>query len=220
MTDAEHWAKLQRLAKGLGEKCPDAVFIGGLAVFAHAARLGSRWQETSHDVDLCISAEGKGTLRERYDTTSNPQLHKDSVRIESEDFDVYTEYQNDLAIPYDLIASFSVTSEGFRVASLEHLLVLKIDAALGRPETLKGEKDLRDLVRILTLLKEPREELIAPYLTPEREGVLQRVTKRADVLLAMGLNPHEASRYRPGIAETVKTILSGGREGGSRARTP
>lgn len=55
-------------------------------------------------------------------------LHKDSVRIEDEDFDVYTEHQHHLAIPYALLATHSVMSEGLRVASLEHLIVLKADA--------------------------------------------------------------------------------------------
>jgi hypothetical protein len=219
MTDAEHWAHLQTLAKRVGDEFPDAVFIGGLAVFAHAERLGSRWQEGSHDVDCYLSMVGKAAMRDRYDIHYSPHLHKDSVRIEHEDFDVYTEHQHRLAVPYGAVATHSLTANGLRVASLEHLTVLKVDAALDRSGSGKGEKDQRDLARILTLMTDPKEELISPYLTPKRQEMLQRVADRADLLLTMGLNAHEASRYRQQLSKTVKALTSGG-EGGGRARTP
>ncbi|HEV3155931.1 MAG TPA: hypothetical protein VGZ00_01155 [Candidatus Baltobacteraceae bacterium] len=220
MTDAEHWLHLQALAKRVGTEFPDAIFIGGLAVFAHAERLGSRWQEASHDVDFYISLIGRGDMRQRYDMKYSRHLHKDSVRIEHEDFDVYTEHQNNLAIPYRVVARHSLMAKNFRVASLEHLMVLKVDAALDRVESSKGEKDLRDLTRILTLLTEPQEELIIPYLTPERQEMLQRVVNDPDILGTMGLNAHEAGKYRRQLSKTVKALMTIGCEGDNRARTP
>ena len=62
-------------AKRVGEESPDAVFIGGLAVFAHA--VGSRWQEGRHDVDCYLSLIGKTAMRDRYDIRYAPHLHKD-----------------------------------------------------------------------------------------------------------------------------------------------
>jgi hypothetical protein len=219
MTDAEHWARLQTLAKRVGTEFPDAVFIGGLAVFVHAERLGSRWQEGSHDVDCYLSLIDKDAMRDRYEIRHSPHLHKDSARIEDEDFDVYTEHQHRLAVPYDAVATHSLKTSDLRVASLEHLTVLKADAALGRSGSAKGEKDQRDLARILTLMTEPREQLISHYLTPQRREMLERVAERADLLVKMGLNAHEASRRRKQLVNTVKTLISSS-EGGDRARTP
>jgi hypothetical protein len=208
MTDAEHWAYLQALAKRVGDEFPDAVFIGGMAVFVHAERLGSRWQEGSHDVDCYLSMIGKSAMRDRYDIRYTPHLHKDSVRIEHEDFDVYTEHQHHLAISYEAAAAHSISVNGLRVASLEHLTMLKVDAALGRSGTEKGEKDQRDLLRILTLMTDPKGDLISLYLTPERQEVLQRVAERSDLLVTMGLNAHEASRHRKHLVERVKALAA------------
>lgn len=76
------------------------------------------------------------------------------------------------------------------------------------------------MARILTLLTKPKEELIAPYLNPERQEGLRRVADRADLLLTMGLNVHEASRYRQDVANTVKTLLACNGEGDARASAP
>ena len=68
------------------------------------------------------------------------------------EFDVYVEHNDGLRVPYKDIAAASTVVDGIRVASLEHLLVLKLDAYAARRGSAKGRKDERDLIRIAHML--------------------------------------------------------------------
>ncbi|MDE2571820.1 MAG: hypothetical protein KGM44_04760 [bacterium] len=192
----QNWERLQSLARGISQEFPDAVFIGGVAVAQHAKRSNPALEESSHDADLYLSLAGKNEMRDRYEVVRNERLGKDSVLVDGEDFDLYVERQHRLAIPYDEIAAHSQEIEGIRVAALEHLLVLKLDAAGDRRGSAKGEKDLRDLARLVSLLRAPRKALLAPHLDEKRLELLDDLGRRRDIFQRMGLNPHDGSRLR------------------------
>lgn len=202
----ENWENLQRISRRLSEDFPDAVFIGGVAVSAHARILGERFQESSHDIDLYLSLQGKSAMRDLYEMSRNEKLGKHSALIEGEDVDIYVERQHPLGVPYDAVFSGSQMVGGIRAAALEHLLVLKLDAARNRWGTGKGEKDVRDLTRIVALLDRPAPELLAPYLGAERVETLDRLMKREDLPKILGLNVHEGSKFRLGLDRNTKGI--------------
>ena len=153
------------LARRVSQEFPDAVFIGDIAVAQHAKRSDLALEESSHDADLYLSLAGKNEMRDRYEVLRNERLGKDSVLVDGEDFDLYVERQHRLAVPYDEVFAHAEEIDGIRVAALEHLLVLKLDAASDRWGSAKGDKDLRDLARIVTLLKAPRKQLLAPRIS-------------------------------------------------------
>lgn len=191
---AQDWDRLQALARRVSTEFPDAVFIGGVAVSQHVKRVNPALEESSHDADLYLSLAGKSEIRDRYEVTRNERRGKESVLVDGEDFDLYVERQHRLAIPYDEIAAYSQEIDGIRVAALEHLLILKIDAAYDRWGSAKGEKDLRDLARIVVLLQAPRKALLAPHLDERRLNLLGDLVRRRDVFHRMGINPHDAGR--------------------------
>ena len=202
------WQHIQSLALRLSTEFQDAVFIGGVAVYYHAARLDSRIAESSHDGDLYLSLLGKSTMRDRYEMQRNERLGKDSVLIEGEDFDVYVERQHSLAVPYNDVIAYAETIAGVRVAALEHLLILKLDAALNRRGSGKGEKDERDITRILALLDAPKPVLLRPFVSAKRREMLDAVIRRRDIFTRMGLNDHEASRLRNVVAANALAVFS------------
>jgi hypothetical protein len=54
-------------------------------------------------------------------------------------------------VPYDEVIAHAVEHEGVRVAALEDLLVLKLEAAVDRYASEHGRKDAKDVIRILLL---------------------------------------------------------------------
>ncbi len=204
----QNWKHLQAIARKLSADYADAVFIGGIAVSAHAGRLGARFQEASHDADLYISLVDKAALRDRYEVRRNSNLGKDSVLIEGEDVDLYVEHQHPLGVPFGAIVAYAQEIDGVRVAALEHLLVLKLDAARDRMGSGKGEKDVRDLARIVALLDAPRKDVLLNYMTEERLETLTKSMSRHDLSRLLGLNPHDGSRFEATLKAHTKALQS------------
>lgn len=200
------WRHIQAIARMLTRDYTDAVFIGGVAVSAHAGRLGARFQEASHDADLYLSLVGKAALRDRYEVRRNAHLGKDSASIEGEDVDLYVEHQHPLGVTFDAVVAHAEEIDGVRVAALEHLLVLKLDAAQDRMGSGKGEKDVRDVARIVALLDKPRKDVLADYLTSERSTTLKQIMSRRDLPQLLGLNPYEGSRFGTTLDAHTKDI--------------
>jgi hypothetical protein len=62
-------------------------------------------------------------------------------------------------------------------------------AALDRGHSAKGRKDLRDIAKLLILMREPRREVVAHLLTPEMREVIDRVGMETCLELAQGNVP-------------------------------
>ena len=207
----ELWDHLLQISRDLTKDYGDAVFIGGVAVSCHASRLGSIFQESSHDADLYLSYVGKAAMRDRYEMRhNNTNIKKDSLLVEGEELDVYVERQHSLGIEYPEIFAASEVIEDIRVAALEHLLILKLDAAKNRWGTGKGEKDVRDLARIVDLLDQPRPELLSPHLDTVRLGTLDMAMGRNDLPRLLALGHYEGGKFRMLLDINLKKITRGG----------
>ncbi|MGA9855124.1 MAG: hypothetical protein WBR29_07605 [Gammaproteobacteria bacterium] len=192
-------------AQTLGDDCPGAVLIGGLAVYLHTQNrpLGTlpmsreRLVEFSHDVDAYISIQDLGGLRDIFEVTANARLHKHQVTVGSIESDLYVEHNNRLRVPYDELLAHASTYGSLRVAAIGHLLVLKFDAQAGRSGTSKGDKDTRDLVKLAVLANESDRVLLKPYLDSRGLARLQSVgaTPTAFTLITRG-NAQEAKQLR------------------------
>jgi hypothetical protein len=199
--DEKEWHKLWSAVKEISADYPDGVaFIGGIAVYLHASTSDSPagFAEFSHDGDFYFSLSDFADLRDEYEVTSNRRLSKHQIIKDGFEFDVYVERQNDLAIPYSALLASSVVIEGIRAACLEHLLVLKLDAAISRKGSSKGEKDQRDIVRVLWLLGHrkggPDLELCSPYMTDARIAAMESAVNGPARLGLAGGNAFQAKQ--------------------------
>ena len=188
------------------------VFIGGIAVYLHSVAGGadknSPFVEFSHDADFYISMSDLGDLRDIEEVTPNRRLSKYQFIKNGIDFDVYVERQSGLRVPWSEIAQHSVLIDGIRAASLEHLLVLKLDAYADRGASAKGRKDERDVARIVYLLSlgKPKRVLVQKYLTKADEALLQKVSKSDVFPLLVDGNLRKARQLREKFTATVTRI--------------
>lgn len=212
--EKEAWNSLWLGIRELGEDYPDGVvFIGGIAVYLHAAamkRAPSRFVEFSHDGDFYISNADFNDLRHHEEVTTNVRLKKAQVVKHGMEFDIYEQYTNGLLVKYEDAVAASEVIDRTRVACLEHLLLLKLVAHENRKGRAKGDKDARDLIRILYMMAQqpggPREEILLPYLDASLVDALVKIkTSREYVALTEG-NLHHASTVRKVAVKSIDAI--------------
>lgn len=153
----------------------DIVIIGGWATYFHTNG------EMTGDIDMMISHTIQSQFRKDY---KNPKLSKEGfVCPTGDDVDVYVAYQNKLKVDYPVISGLAEKIEGFNVACVEHLIVLKLAAARGREHTSKGQKDARDIMRLLALpnTKFKNKEILGTYLNDEDWQFMKDIASNVDV---------------------------------------
>jgi hypothetical protein len=127
------------------------------------------------------------------------------------EFDVYVEGQHGLAVPTDEVVAWSVLKEGLRVASVEHLLILKLDAFASRKGSVKGAKDEDDIVRLL-LSGDPQHFLASngraglARMTDDRLNMLKAVVKGDAIVRLHNGNLHRASQHRVILRSALDAI--------------
>ena len=201
------WHGIQEIAEMFRD---DVVFIGGIAVYLHSVAAKMPFTERSHDADLYVSLAAYDDLRSIETVTSNPRLRKKQFIKYGMDYDVYVEHNHSLAVPFTNIFARSTLIDGVRIASLEHLLVLKLLAYISRKNTPKGPKDARDIIRIVLLLRHVgtvRNDRVAPYFTTEMSQVLTELSRSKEFVTLTRGNLHEARVLRDQYTFTIKQVI-------------
>lgn len=186
-----------------------------VAVYLHIRRKKAAFVEFSHDGDFYISLQDFGELRDIEEVTTNRRRGKHQIVKNGIDFDVYVERHNSLLVSHQDVERASVVIDDVRVASVEHLLLLKLDAYRNRRGSGKGEKDERDIIRLGYLLSDGADlGLLAPYLTAEMVDMLRGVERSKQFLVMCQRNAQQASRVREAFCATVDQVAkvpAGGR---------
>ncbi len=150
--DSAFWDRLLSHASEMQEWFQNGiVFIGGIAIASYAAvqKKVTLVVPFSHDVDFMISVADYGDLRDIEAIIPNQRLSKSQFTRDGFEFDVYVEGTHDLPVPYDEAFTESLLINNLRVASIPHLLVLKLKAYQDRRASSKGQKDQDDIFRCL-----------------------------------------------------------------------
>jgi hypothetical protein len=189
----------------VGDLLADVVFIGGVAVYLYSReRATGVPPEASHDADFMISMTDFGVLRDLEEVTSTPRLGKHQMLSGGVEFDVYVERHNRLLVPYDAVAAHAESVDGLRLASLEHLLVLKLEALKSRGHSRKGEKDRGDVVQLgLMMGRRCRTKLLEPYLRRDHVATLVQIAGSAVFYELCGGNAHAARKVRDSFSGFV-----------------
>lgn len=119
------------------------VLIGGWAVYFYTRTLKSK------DIDIIAEFEELGKLKQNFSLIKNERLKKYEIRGDGFDIDIYISHWSDLGLPLDYVIKNTAIIEGFRVPRKEVLLTLKLFAYKERKHSLKGKKDLIDIVGLL-----------------------------------------------------------------------
>lgn len=185
----------------------EIVFIGGIATYLHVQRRPKTGLplEATHDVDASISAVASSSLRDRYEFTENPRLHKVQIRVEDIDVDLYPQHIGRLRFSYADLAPYTQRYRGFKIAAIPHLLLLKIDAIKDRGSSKKGAKDRRDVAKLLVLLhgSPQAKKLLVGLAAPSDLVDLRAVVKSPAFMELVHGNAKAASVLRKKAAEAI-----------------
>lgn len=186
---------------------PGLVFIGGIAVYMHAINSSQAREmaEATHDGDFYISMADMQDLRDIEEVVPNRRLNKAQIIKKGFEFDVYVERQASLIVPYADVAAHAVDYDGVRVASLEHLLVLKLEAFRDRQNSAKGDKDARDIFRIAAIADPASFDacICAPFLQDEHLALFSRLRTSSEAVSLADGNAVRAKQLR----SSLKTML-------------
>ncbi|MBV9392322.1 MAG: hypothetical protein JOY96_10560, partial [Verrucomicrobia bacterium] len=186
---------LVELCQGLH---PDFIVIGGWAVYAYSP------YKMSLDGDAIISYAAEGTLRDSFEVTKNLRMKKSQFLSPlGIDIDLYVENQHSLPVSFAEAQAYSRQIEGLTVVCPEHLLVMKLRAALQRGTTAKGLKDRQDIIAILDRAEFLNPELFEKHLSNEDWQILHEVIRDSDAVLAYLGGPSKAWQ-----AKQLKDVLT------------
>lgn len=132
------WETLQKLEKEF-----DFILIGGWAVFLLTK------QAKSKDIDIVINFNQLEKIKNNEEVSKNNRLKRYEIKRENIDIDIYVEHYSELAIPVEDIKEYTIKTQGFTIPMPSLLLILKQEAYQNRKNTVKGEKDLIDILSIL-----------------------------------------------------------------------
>jgi hypothetical protein len=189
------WAAVRRFVDAYPE---DVVVIGGIAVFLHARAAASMDlpAEYTHDADLYVSLPSWADIRDTYTVVPNRRLSKHQITVDGVEFDLYLEHNNALRVDYGDLATAAVTLDGARVACLEHLLLLKLAALRERWASDHGQKDRRDVAKLLVLLDDREPFWTLAQATEDDLALIDRVQESSAYLELAGGNAHRAAKLK------------------------
>lgn len=215
--DAQEFERLMLACAELAQRFPEGlVYIGGIAVYLHALNhpASRELAEFTHDADLYIALADMGDLRDQESLTPNRRLSKHQLILRGFEFDVYTERQSALIVPYADVIAHAQRISDIRVASIEHLLVLKLEAYRDRRHSTRGEKDAKDILRLAAVAAARRQafrtDLAAPYLSDEHLDLLEAVERGPTAAALARGNAVLAKRFRSQLREIRGALAAAG----------
>ncbi len=210
--EQEDWVELWKQAQELQSWFPEGVvFIGGVATAAYSSEIKDLVIDIpfSHDVDLMISMPDYTNLKDIEAITPSRSFSKAMFIKAGFEFDVYVENVHGLPVPYSESAADSVVMSGLRVASIGHMIVLKLAAWKDRKNSPKGLKDADDLLRLmLCVTKVDVTKSSVAHITKDDLELLKTVPASDVVTRLASGNLHEAAILRQVGLQGLETIAA------------
>lgn len=186
------WQLLQSLRKRY-----EFILIGGWAVFLYTKALKSK------DIDLVTEHGELEKLRKEFEVSKNERLRKYEARKEGMEIDIYVPFYSNPGLPAEELKKFSTHLEGFEVVEKEILAILKQKALMERRDTVKGRKDLADLISLFRLREfnwQKYKKIVTKYSLEEHlKSVKETIEKTREIEEELGLNVHQMARLKKRI---------------------
>jgi len=189
------WRLLQSLRKKY-----DFILIGGWAVFLHTKALKSK------DIDLVLEFPELEKLKEGFEVSKNERLKKYEARRGEMEIDIYVPFYSSPGLPAEELKKFVTNLEGFRTVEKETLAVLKQEALLARKGTVKGRKDLADLISLFRLPGfdwGKYKKVVNKYGRGKSSAVALEILGKTTKMDELDLNPHQMARLKEKIPLTA-----------------
>lgn len=180
----------------------DLVLIGGWAVWLYTQALKSK------DIDLILNFDQLEKLRRKYDLVKNSRLKKYETKIEDISIDIYLPFYSDLGLPVEKMIKKTTIVNGFDMLEKEMLLITKLKAYQDRRASVKGQKDLIDIISLVLLEDfdfKYLSDLIKQYHLEKYLHVLEKLVLETKEIPELNLNQHAFSKRKKKLLETVRS---------------
>ena len=182
------WSLLQQLRREYR-----FILIGGWAVFLYTKSLKSK------DIDLVLDYKELEKMRNMFEVIKNARLKKYEARSEQVEIDIYTPYYSNPGLPAEDLEKFSTLIEGFTTVEKEGLAILKEKALMERVNSVKGRKDLVDLLSLIRLEDfnwKRYQKLVRDYGLKEHSVFARQVLQQTRTVEELELNVHSMARLK------------------------
>lgn len=197
---AKSWNKLIELAKQY-----NFILIGGWAAYL--------WTNThkSKDIDIVVDFETLHILKSDFPLEKNERLRKYEIKLGEFDIDVYVPGYSKLSFPLDQLEKHTTSIKTIKVPSSECLLILKQGAEINRRGSIKGKKDLIDIMTLLIhsdfSVEKYNQLLIQTNQKKLMEALKQEISlfNPKDVFY-LGIDFNEFSKWKKKFIKDLKSI--------------
>ena len=176
------------------------ILIGDWAVFLYAQVLKSK------DIDLVVEFPELAKLRNEFGVHKNDRLKKYEAKFEGLDIDIYIPFYSNPGLPAEDLKKFTISLEGFKVPTKEILAILKQKALIERANTVKGRKDLIDLVSLFLLPGfdwDKYHQIVLQYQLLDHLQFVKEVLAKTAQIEELNLNVHKMARFKKKVLPLI-----------------
>src|SRR3989344_7576629 len=176
------------------------ILIGDWAVFLYAQVLKSK------DIDLVVEFPELAKLRNEFGVHKNDRLKKYEAKFEGLDIDIYVPFYSNPGLPAEDLKKFTISLEGFKVPTKEILAILKQKALIERANTVKGRKDLIDLVSLFLLSGfdwDKYHQIVLQYQLLDHLQFVKEVLAKTAQIEELNLNVHKMARLKKKVLPLI-----------------
>jgi hypothetical protein len=177
--------------------------IGGWAVYFYTKSLKSK------DIDIIVDFSQLEQFKKEFTIEKNERLKKYQIKIEEIDIDIYMSFYSDLGLPVEKIIKKTTSVNGFILLEKEVLLITKLKAYQDRGASVKGQKDLIDIVSLVLLEDFDFKyllSLIKKFNLEKYLQVLEKLISETKEVPELNLNQHAFSKKKKKIREIIKSF--------------
>ena|SRR3990170_5953418 len=169
------------------------ILIGGWAVFLYTRALKSK------DIDLVVEFPELDELHNEFGVHKNDRLKKYESKVEGLDIDIYVPFYSNPGLPAEDLKKYTFSLEGFKVPKMEALAILKQKALIERAGTVKGRKDLIDLVSLFLLADfdwDKYHQIINKYQLSDHLQFVCEILTKTTKIEELDLNIHKMAKFK------------------------
>lgn len=177
--------------------------IGGWAVYFYTNSLKSK------DIDMIVDFSQLEQFKKEFAIEKNERLKKYQIKIEEIDIDIYLPFYSDLGIPVEKIIKKIATVNGFVLLEKEVLLITKLKAYQDRGASVKGQKDLIDIISLVLLVDfsfKYLSNLIQKNHLEKYWQVLEKLIQETKEVPELNLNQHAFAKKKKKLLEQVRSF--------------
>lgn len=195
MVTQKSWQILQNLKKQVA-----FILIGGWAVFLYTNSLKSK------DIDVIIDYGQLEDLKRTGNVYKNERLRKYEIKREGVDIDIYLPFFSRVGLPAEELVTYATSKETFSLLKKEILAVTKIAAYVARKASIKGRKDLIDIISLLLLDDFDYvffKKILKKYNLHEYNEVVNVIFSKTKDIPELGLNRHFFAKRKKEIVSRL-----------------